>query len=72
MWRAVNDGAGVARYFVIWESPEQKTRYLEGAGGRLIRFRSFEAAQRRADQLNNTRPIPGGGSSAGRSPRTSA
>lgn len=52
-WRPASNGAGRRHWFLIRDqSVPLAERYLEDARGRLVRFSSMEAAQRRADKLN--------------------
>jgi hypothetical protein len=65
-WQAANNGTGKRIWFVmrgegstaeyLWTHPGTRTCPPRPTTERLVRFASYEAAQRRADQLNAELP----------------
>lgn len=64
LWRAANNGAGARKWFVVrGEGCRAEYLWTKQRGGacpprptaeRLVRFATYEAAQRRADELNKS------------------
>ena len=65
LWRAANNGTGSRKWFVVrGEGSAAEYLWTQQRGGacpsrpsveRLVRFASYETAQRRADELNTVR-----------------